>query len=415
MSEIEGLIRYRLLGSHPAASGRYLTLGFPGDTITASRLLHAVITEHQINLSTFKLSTVKLLSSASTNHTRKTDGTVAEVETEEAVPVHETDTLHTYDVLAITVSKRSLMDHTTQETTQRLREQKQLIKEMESQMGIEVACTSSTSIDAIAKRDDAYAGSSKPILSSSPADPLSFERSAALAMKTFPVMRGKRGSFNASNEDTNAHSPRTCALCDLDIFCEIRTACCDSLVCGTCLEAARGMTMADGECPVCGRIGETAAQGSGSSDIIKHEREDVDLRGKTKIQKLKLTSNSSCVTNKSKPLASFCGIGGERSKEVGGIEGCHSSNTPTEGGRRWLPTVEDSWERVPRVGRSLEDSRGCNTSGLAEIPQIEHQLQNDLDQILSYLDVPDPLTEDAKARRKRSEALIIMDDQILQI
>ncbi|CCW71464.1 unnamed protein product [Phytomonas sp. Hart1] len=413
MNETEGLIRYRLLGSHPAASGRYLTLGFPGESITAARLLQAVITEHQINLSTFKLSIVKLPAPAHANHARKADGTLPDGGIEEAVPIHETDTLRTYDILAITVSKRSLMDKTTQETHQRILEQKLLVKEIESELGMAPAGPLSAPLERAGRPDHRGAEAAKPNQQPAAVDPLGFERAAALAMKTFPLSRGRRGLPEAPPADAK---PPTCVLCDLAVFREVRTACCDLPACATCLEASKGMTMADGECPVCGRKGETSGHGGAASDLIKREREDNELFETAKVAKSESTLlNSSYGGNRNKSLTSSYGVGMERPKEARGVGDCYASNAKTEGGYRRLHAMEDSCEDVPSVGRCVEDLRSAYINGLAEIPQIEQQLQKDLDQILSYLDVPDPLTEETKARRKRSKTLTFMDEQILQI
>ena len=55
---MEGVIQYRLLGDHPAASARYLTLGFPGVTTTRDKVLEQVIQENRINTSGLQSSNV---------------------------------------------------------------------------------------------------------------------------------------------------------------------------------------------------------------------------------------------------------------------------------------------------------------------------------------------------------------------
>ncbi|KAL7695450.1 hypothetical protein N2W54_001367 [Lotmaria passim] len=172
---MEGVIQYRLLGDHPAASARYLTLGFPGVTTTRDKVLEQVIQENRINTSRYKLEVRKLVSGrdaagykaatspqppppvneltdSNSNDKNSNGGSNATSNAvvvgaaaaedsgavgtswRDAVVLHSNEELHTYDRLVINVSHRQLADDDALRKEQEQLEQQRRVREMEEEL-----------------------------------------------------------------------------------------------------------------------------------------------------------------------------------------------------------------------------------------------------------------------------------------
>lgn len=142
---MEGIIQYRLLGSHPAASGRYLTLGFPGEVITVQKVLHELTTEHQINDKRYRLDVARmaptLTDSASVGASMDPNdyGRGGGVRNSSTAALTETalrvsDVLHTYDRITITISARQLNDKTASPARRAQEAQSRRLREVERQI-----------------------------------------------------------------------------------------------------------------------------------------------------------------------------------------------------------------------------------------------------------------------------------------
>lgn len=358
---VEGVLQYRLLGSHPAASGRYLTIGFPGETTLVDTILQQLVKEHHINLSAFKLQVTRLSSTLGRSSgsvqkpTRDGDGEPASSADEEQGTVLQLgDTLRSYDKLAIMVSKRGIADEQDAAVARRDAEVRTRIQEMEKQLYM--AAPSGANVSG-GRLPPASGASGLGVC-----DPLSLERAAHVANKGFPIKPQKRSTLTDLDDPTNDH---ICVLCDLGAYAELLTACCSFPVCFGCLEAAGAMTMRDGECPVCGRMG------SGTSTSLPP---------------------TPSTASESKPSIMNA-----------------AKADPRQAGSAGRPLYKRE--------RSGERSGGCATGSpppliTAEMLRLEEELRRSLDQCLSFLDVPDPLTPAQRAKRVQSVAMTALDEGV---
>lgn len=428
---MEGVIQYRLLGDHPAASGRYLTLGFPGEFTTRDKVIEQIIQEHRINTSRYKLEVRKLVaardapgyqSNASSSPSPQGAGVGADgaggnsVETAVSrdatvgIVLHANDELHTYDRLTIHVSQRQLADDDANRKEQEQLERQRRVREMEEELLL--ATTSSVlpqqTGGAVSPPPPAFASSSSAAGASPPppplqessrdggrtvaaaaaVDPLRLQRAAALASQLFPTMKGQHGALTGVDDAANNHH---CVLCRLQAFAEQITSCCRFCVCASCYASAMEMDMEEGRCPVCGsRItrpasDHDAASGDHHGMLSSHKRdrdsgEDAPLRGGWKREDTEVAKAT-------------------LQRNLGIADGTSSSRGGSEGGRRSgamsAPSRGDA-----RGGSSGSASSPASSLVLSkEVLQIEERLRHDLDKALVFVDGPDVLSAAAKEKR----------------
>lgn len=441
---MEGIIQYRLLGNHPAASGRYLTVGFPGETTTTDKILDQVIQEHRINTSRYKLEVCRLVPSRDASASAPVPALPPSESSGSAfswsgaaagapnalvpVVIHGPDVLCTYDRLTITVSKRDLADdEAARKEKERLERQRQL-KEMEEQL---LSGTSGVGyfINGGAGANTAVSPPPRPsrsasgaLPSSSPAAPavhnLRLQRAVALASQLFPIMKGQRSTLKGLHDADNTHR---CVLCRLSAFEEMLTACCRFCVCRSCYASASEMVMNEDQCPVCGIIASSAPRagtaattdlhgdslvnvGGDSTAYRKRERhakpEDGSLwkreEGEQKVPlRLAMSVQGAAATNSGS-------VHGDGRAETDVLARPHNaatsapSSTKASGSRR--ATVPDVAESRTGSGGDAGDAASA-TPFSKDVLQTEERLCSDLDQALSMLDAPDPLSAAAKAKR----------------
>ncbi|KAK7201369.1 hypothetical protein NESM_000199300 [Novymonas esmeraldas] len=416
---MEGIIQYRLLGNHPAASGRYLTVGFPGETTTTDKILEQVVNEHRVNTSRYKLDVCRLVPARDAPASAPPplpppdsgDGTFAGSGTSAGghnalvpVAIHGSDVLRTYDRLTITVSKRDIADDEAARKEKELLERQRRLKEMEEQLLSRPPTTSGAGVGGIhagasaspQPRSRAATGARHASSGASPAvvDNQRLQRAAALASQLFPIMKGQRGTLTGLHDAANTHQ---CVLCRLPAFEEELTACCRFSVCRSCYASASEMVMEEGQCPVCGALSAAPPTAGGHASAVplsssgggvsksedtplaahgKRTRDaDVDSRGAWKRE-----GGESKVPLQ--PAAAGSGV------VAGGASAAASRHRDTAAG-------------VPSSSAALSlDPASTASAALSEVVlQTEERLRSDLDQALSMLDAPDPLSAAAKAKR----------------
>ncbi|GET91979.1 hypothetical protein, conserved [Leishmania tarentolae] len=441
---MEGIIQYRLLGNHPAASGRYLTVGFPGETTTTDTILDQVIQEHRINTSRYKLEVCRLApcrdapASApvpalpppeSSGSAFSWSGPTAGAQNA-LVPVviHGSDVLYTYDRLTITVSKRDLADdEASRKEKERLERQRQL-KEMEEQLlsgtsgigqYIEGSAGAHIAISSSPRLSHTVAGA-RP--SSSPAAPavdhLRLQRATALASQLFPIMKGQRSTLKGLNDADNTHQ---CVLCRLSAFEEMLTACCRFCVCRSCYASASEMVMNEDQCPVCGVIESSASQTgtAATTDLHGDTRETAcgDSAAHTKRERhAKPEGRSSWKRGEGEQQ-----VPQQRARSV--REAATTNSSSVHGDGRAATGVSARPHDAPasspsstknvvsscETGSDMVSLRTVIGEGAAaaaagtpfskDVLQTEERLRSDLDQTLSMLDAPDPIPAAAKVKR----------------
>ncbi|KAG5493656.1 hypothetical protein JIQ42_02030 [Leishmania sp. Namibia] len=452
---MEGIIQYRLLGSHPAASGRYLTVGFPGETTTTDRLLEQVIQEHRINTSRYKLEVCRLVpgrdasvsapvpappppetSGGTFSVSGKTTGAPSALV---PVVIYGPDVLHTYDRLTITVSKRDIADdEASRKEKERLERQRQL-KEMEEQLlsatsGLESfvdgGCAAHTAASP-PPQPPCRTGGARPSSSiAAPAkDNLRLQRATALASQLFPIMKGQRSTLTGLHDAANTHQ---CVLCRLSAFEEMLTACCCFCVCRSCYASASEMVMEEEQCPVCGVIapsmtptgiavatalhsGSLTDTGEGSTAYGKRGR-DAEPNGRSGWKREEGEHKASL-----QRAASAQGAEASNSRSGHG-DGRTATNVLAQplNATALACSATASFGSSRAIAPSVAGSRtGCGgDAGNAatamtfsnDVQRTEERLRGDLDQVLSMLDAPDPLSAAAKAKRIISSALAALSD-----
>lgn len=208
----ESIIPYRLLGDHPAASGRHFFLPFSGDSVLVSHILSNVVKEHHVNESLYKFE-VRLISRASNSTTA--------APTFRIVNPHES--LSNYDPIDIHVLKKGFTD---------------LVGH--SSPGIHATFNVSP-----ADSDEDTPASSQPPSSSKNKDLLLYRRSAAVAQKSFPLRKGCR------TQDPSMQGCDQCLLCELEPYAPVKLPCCGFVVCTFCKQTGERLTNSS-SCVVCG-------------------------------------------------------------------------------------------------------------------------------------------------------------------
>ncbi|KAG5495199.1 hypothetical protein JKF63_02254 [Porcisia hertigi] len=448
---MEGIIQYRLLGSHPAASGRYLTVGFPGETTTTDKILSQVIQEHRINTSRYKLEVCRLVPARDAptsvlaaapappeggNGAFSVSGVTAGVHNALVpVTIYGPDALHTYDRLTITVSKRDFADdEAARKEKERLEHQRRL-QEMEEQLlsatsraGHFIGAGSGGNTAVVlppTQPSNSASGARRPFSSAAPAvDNLRLQRAAALAGQLFPIMRGQCGTLTGLHDVANTHQ---CVLCRFSAFEEMLTTCCCFCVCRSCYASASEMVMKEDQCPVCGTIASPSSAteavagaafraggvAKGDDDSTAHGKRERDAKPEDRCswkreegeQKVSLPQGMSVHGAKASEGPGRQGIGritANVSAQPGdAAAGVSSPKSDSES--RPMTTVKGAGSHAANSGEA--GNAAIPTTFSEDILWTESRLRSDLDQALSMLDAPDPLSAAAKAKRVISAEL----------
>lgn len=388
---MEGIIQYRLLGSHPEASGRYLTLGFPGESTTVQRVLDHLIQEHRINMSRYKLEVTRMITEPPGSSSgggeaqgqRQQPPQPSAADANAAAVLRGPDVLRTYDRIVVTVSKRVLADETVSAAEREEQERQARLQEAVRQMtdaGLPVSSSGVLGSSAGSgrpggqrqppggggNRGQQRGGPSPSAGGQKQSDPRALERVAAVANKALPVRRGKSSGLHALTDAENDH---VCVLCDLSTYDEMLTPCCHFVVCAGCYHSAEAMTMTEGECPVCGKLhslSPTSSTASPTSPSGEQERKLPSRHG--------ISPTTQGVKKK------------EEGRSVGG------------GAQSVRDDVLD--RKTARAGDDRDSSMLP-----PEVLSFETELRDNLDQVLTLLDARDPLTAEVKAKRVKSDAL----------
>lgn len=452
---MEGIIQYRLLGNHPAASGRYLTLGFPGETTTTDKLLEQVIQDHRINTSRYKLEVCRLVVSREaasssppppppgvtpggtsgategvSDGTFSGSGAVAGAQnTLVPVVIHGADVLRTYDRLTITVSKRDLADDEAARKEKERLERQQQLKEMEEQLlstgvpspSMQHAAGASrvaqNSRGASAPYGSGSGGGARgtggrsPVprssASSAAVDPLRLQRAALLAGQLFPIMKMKHSALKGLDDPANTHQ---CVLCRLPAFQEELTPCCRFSVCHACYASAAEMVMEEGQCPVCGATPSTAAAAAGGGALTRSpahiKRARADPGEDDGVPAWKREGDEQKATMQ-RAMSTAAGAAAAPHSRGAGADEDASGGYELHTGQRGGSGSPVGSGRSPKTGPRGSGGEGGALAGAnaRDVAQVEERLRNDLDQALSMLDAPAPLTAAAKARRVVSAEL----------
>ncbi|KAG5469509.1 hypothetical protein LSCM1_02732 [Leishmania martiniquensis] len=441
---MEGIIQYRLLGNHPAASGRYLTVGFPGETTTTDKILDQVIQEHRINTSRYKLEVCRLaagrdapaLAPVSVPHPpENSSGTFSGLGTTAGgqntlvpVVIYGPEVLHTYDRLTITVSKRDLADdEASQREKERLERQRQL-KEMEEQLLSTTSGLGSfadggsgahTAASPSPQPARSVAGARPSSSSAAPAkDNLHLQRAVALASQLFPIMKGQRSTLTGIHDAANTHE---CVLCRLPAFEELLTPCCWFCVCRSCYASASEMVMKEEQCPVCGIIVSPASSAVSAFEPALHSGSLTKAGKDSKASAKRGRDTEPDDRSGRKREEGEYKVPLQRVVSVRGAEASKSRNSHGDGrtatyalassidaaaaARLSMASFGSGCATVSNVAGSRTGCGGDASNAAAtvtfskEVLRTEERLRSDLDQALSMLDAPDPLSAVAKAKR----------------
>ncbi|RNF25325.1 uncharacterized protein Tco025E_02348 [Trypanosoma conorhini] len=236
--EVEGVVQYRLLGSHPAASGRYHSFGFSGETVPLEALLQAVVKQHQINLTKYKFEVRRLLTAGAE---RQDSQTALKDATNDVLPLGTL--LRTYDRIAVSVLRRHYMDRVN--SSDQLTEEN-LLEHVEGLLQSEEAMKESQAPCSCKQKRSRG--------SEDTADPHAFSRVAALSNKAFPLLPWLQRQRNTDMAPLPKPTRGKCVLCELESLEEVVLACCRYSACRQCLELARAMLTNENECAVCGAL-----------------------------------------------------------------------------------------------------------------------------------------------------------------
>ncbi|ESL11791.1 hypothetical protein TRSC58_00451 [Trypanosoma rangeli SC58] len=344
--EVEGVVQYRLIGSHPAASGRYHSFGFKGETVPLETLLQAVVKQHQINLTKYKFEVRRLLTVAAE---RQDSQTASRNATNDILPL---DTfLRTYDRIAVNVLRRHYMDGVTPnvQTTEEnhLQHVESLLQSEETTKDSQAPCSRKQKRGRSSEDTD---------------DPHAFSRVTALSNKAFPLIPWLQRQKATDRAPLSKQTKGTCVLCDLEYFEEVVLACCHYSACRQCLELAKTMLTNENECAVCGAlIARPSAYAAGRLATTTPVKQEVP---------------STIQTNAA-----------VSSEQVG---------------------THSAYQQGPKSTCSKRSAQG-RFHELFEM--IESDLKKNMARVLSLLDIADPISPQAKEKRRISATLSLFDEK----
>lgn len=426
---MEHVIRYRILGHHPAASGKYYNTGFSGEFLLVRQFLEEIVREHQINLSAFKtvmtLVTPNATANLGSNSGILGDGSVdaGGQGTSTSTVLYLDDHLHNYDSVDITVSKRSLTDDAEAAEEERRAQAQNRLKAAEEQFhlldtvsfpttGAAAAATNANGAGQWSGRHHANLteGKASPAPSSSTVDAMALQRATALASKFFPVRQGQHSGLESQDSSENDH---VCVLCELPSVHEVFTACCHYSVCSTCLASAQAMMPSEEECPVCGRQNPSEAQDRTGQ---RHQRrKNVKTQQPADDEKKVIASGG--VKRGAPPTEAAMQ---ERTRapqppqqqlqrrRLEGDQGRAVSSTHSQGNTAKAAVSHGARPSGQRLDDYDDDERKPVLN--PAVLRTEEELRESLDRTLAFLDAPDPLTSEMKATRVKSAALAALDE-----
>lgn len=352
--ETEGVLQYRLLGSHPAASGRYYSYAFSGETVLVDIFLQDIVKQHRINLTRYKLEVSRLV-----NVDGERKGSQLESGITEKKVLCIGSFLHSYDRIVINVSQRHYLDAALDATQGGKVTHEDRLQNVEHLLlSAEEAGNLQTSSPSLSKKRNRGGDDEQQ-------DPDAFIRVTALSNKAFPLlpcMRRRQSSVNALQLPKPTKGK--CVLCELNCFKEVVLQCCGFSACRGCLELAKVMLVHDDNnnssgdvmCVVCGVFGDGKKATEAACCLPAHM--SVKREKKTCLN----------TVNNKEEKDRWCVSGGGTSSSAGGLSGMH-----------------------PRAA--------------SRVTTFEAELTGNMARILSLLDVTDPLTKTAREKRRVSAVI----------
>lgn len=367
MSSVESVIHYRLLGrDHPAATGERFLGSFSGETVVASKFLATLIQKHYINDSAYKLE-VRVRSAGS-------------IDTAANRILYPHDILHNYDQLEITIVRKQFAD---------------AAKEFQKGNASSMPALTSSELPGLEEATGGPHTSSQA--KSEIEDEWMLGRMQALLKKKLPVCPG---CVAQENEVAGV-----CLLCDLPIVDGIKLPCCRFTVCKGCNYAASTM-LNDPKCPVCGTSLSTSLSSSsfsgspysrgGRSGATKNEDRDESMFRGMGVPRNPIPRNGESLKMENIPGSS------PDAPYPFSASGDPAAPLWVEARHGTLQTATPSPSSFPASGRG-------NTALRPEVAHFLNTLQGSLDRSLSMLDLPDPLPEESRRKRRRSEFLAKLD------
>lgn len=374
---MEGIIWYRLLGNHPAASGKRLMYSFPGESVRASTVLEYVVREHQVNESIYKFDV--LLARASSLSSGSSDSAAGSL-----VPCSKNDILQNYDRIEITVSRKNFVEE--------IKEKKQhsllprhfdghypdaRIDHSAPLLGAPSTVISTTNTSAICGND------------------LDFERVTALMGKTFPLYPGRICKDSPVAALSRGYR---CVLCNFPLrSSSVTLQCCNYVVCKECKVAAETMSSAE-QCVVCGRqvqFGEPAE----TSDLKRIKREETFGRSVKQQEEDEQKVVISSSTAGSSGRSNNTGLLGVAAEGTGGLEASNSA-----------PSLSRKKDKSHKKGTRENHSR-CSEIYDKDIQSFGSILEKNLEKSLSLLsqDYSSFFEKNGEECRQRSDYLKEMD------
>ncbi|KEG09850.1 hypothetical protein DQ04_04531000 [Trypanosoma grayi] len=345
--ETEGVVQYRLLGSHPAASGRYHSYGFAGDTVQVATIVQDIVKQHQINLTKYKLDVRRLVPLGTERQEVQAAPANAD---KDLIPLNSF--LRTYDRVVVNVSRRHYMDGVADAAQGGEKACDGRLQQVEGILqGHEETWSPQLMPTGPAKRERCEDGSE--------GDALAFRRITALSNKAFPLLPSLLRRNPTASSRIPTPTKGLCVVCELKCFKETVLPCCRFSVCAPCQELAKTMMMNENECAVCGALPEL--------------QKATNTNLSTPSAPIKRELNASAPTNAAAGLRQRgpCGSS-QRSTSRGSSAGCAQSR-PSR--RATMATA------------------------------FESDLTANMARVLSLLDVTDPLPTETKKTRRISVVL----------
>ncbi|ORC91568.1 uncharacterized protein TM35_000051640 [Trypanosoma theileri] len=362
--ETEGVLQYRLLGAHPAASGRYHSFGFSGDTVSLASVVQDIVKQHQINLTKYKLEVRRFVPVSS----ERPEASATPVNNEKDA-LQMNSVLHSYDRIVVNVSRRHYLDGTAELAQEENATPQDSLKQVEGLLH---------SNEEVWHEDKANAQSRKQTVNTSTDDPHAFSRVTALSNKAFPLIPWLRKRY--TNRTTLLPTPTKgiCVLCEMECFEEIVLPCCHFSTCKCCLELAKTMLTNEEECPVCG--------------AAKNAKNTLKGGVNTTLTPMKQENQSSSLTH---------------TKTSDHITDYNAKN---KNNNKQVDKYTMSRQRIA-LGSSTKGTKPGSSNNINLAVAFESDLTKNMPRILSLLDVADPLTAEAKKRRRISAVVAKCTDR----